>query len=195
MPLLATSTRAALALALIAAAPLPHLPAHADPIITEKITTYAVSGKTPKDVRADINRKRKAAAGGGYDSINNWNTWWTVNTERTARGCAITSVKVTLDIEIVIPKLVASAPADLRRRFDTYLEHLMVHERGHSKHSIAAARQIEPALMKMAPKPTCRETIQAANKLANSFLLKQRQIDKDYDARTRHGATQGATFP
>lgn len=189
------AARSLLAIALIAATPLPLHEAHADPVISEKITTYAVSGKTPKDVRADINSKRNEAAGGGYDSINKWNTRWRFKTENTGASCVVTSVTVTLDIEIVIPELDAAAPADVRRRFDTYIDRLMVHERGHSTHSVAAAREIEPALLNIAPMPTCRQTAKAANELANSILLKQKEIDKEYDARTRHGATQGAYFP
>lgn len=174
---------------------MPHGDAHADPVIKEKITTYTVSGATPREVRADINAKRNAAAGGGYDSINRWNTHWRFQTQTTGTGCIVASVTVTLDIEIVIPQLSESAPADVRRRFDTYIERLMVHERGHSTNSVAAANQIEPALLGMAPAPTCREMARAANQLANDILEKQKTIDKDYDARTRHGATQGATFP
>lgn len=195
MHLMAASVRTGLAIVAIAATPLAHRDAHADPVIKEKITTYTVSGNTLKEVRADINSKRKAAAGGGYDSINRWNTRWRFTTENTGGSCVVTSVTVTLDIEIVIPKLASNAPTDVRRRFDEYIERLMVHERGHSTHSVAAANEIEPALLAIAPEATCREAVKEANQRANAILARQKEIDKDYDARTRHGATQGATFP
>jgi hypothetical protein len=36
---------------------------------------------------------------------------------------------------------------------------------------------------------------QAINELGNRTIAEYRQKDKDYDAQTRHGATQGARFP
>lgn len=194
--LFAASARTMLAVLALAAAPLPLRAAHADPVITEKITTYQVSGQTSKAVRADINAKRKAAAGGaGFDSVNRWQTHWNFRTVSTAEGCTLSDIVVRLDIEIVIPELGPAVPAALRQRFEAYIEKLMVHERGHSTYSVAAAREIDARLRALGPLPTCMEMSAAARELGHSLLEEGRQADKDYDARTRHGATQGATYP
>ncbi|HEV7691865.1 MAG TPA: DUF922 domain-containing protein [Hyphomonadaceae bacterium] len=194
--LFAASVRMMLAVLAMAAAPLPLRAAHADPVIKETITTYPVSGKTAKAVRTDINARRKAAGGGsGYDSVNHWETHWNFRTVPTAGGCMLSDIVVRLDIEIVIPELAPSAPAALRQRFDAYIEKLMVHERGHSTLSVATAREIDAGMRALGPMPTCMEMSAAARELGQSLLKEGRQADKDYDARTRHGATQGATYP
>ena len=89
----------------------------------------------------------------------------------------------------------SSAPAALARTFDEYAEKLLAHEDGHAQNGIETGKRIEAAILGMQPHPTCDELSRAANAEGDRLIKEANQADRDYDARTEHGRTQGARFP
>lgn len=159
--------------------------------VTEKVVQkpYAVTGKTEEEVRADINAKRK----GSYDATAQWwirwNFWY-----RTAPGqCAISRVNTTLDLTFVEPRLTTSEPS-VRKSFDAYMAKLRTHEQGHADIAREVARRIDAAIPSLTA-ATCDELGNKANALAHSLIREGNKEQEAYDARTDHGATQGARWP
>jgi predicted secreted Zn-dependent protease len=71
----------------------------------------------------------------------------------------------------------------------------MLHESGHARNAVAAARKIEAGLTALPPEPTCEALRSKANDLGHALIKEANQADLDYDRATQHGATQGARFP
>jgi predicted secreted Zn-dependent protease len=175
------------------------MPAAADPTVSRTIDYYDVSGADAREVRASLNRSGPISSTDNkrYDATARWWVSWKYQYKRTSSQCGIASVTTDVKVTITFPRLKtdASTPEALKMAFATYTEKLMLHEEGHVQNGIDIAKRIEAAIRVMPPEPTCEALGQAANKLGNALIKEANQADIDYDARTRHGATQGARFP
>lgn len=123
---------------------------------------------------------------------------WRYRYANRAAGCAIATVRVSVEINITMPKLAVdpSTPPELVRAFASYLEKLMVHEKGHAANAIEVARRIEVGIRNHPPKPACDQLERSVNALGNNTVKDEgNKFDIDDDARTHHGSSQGATFP
>ena len=88
----------------------------------------------------------------------------------------------------------AAAP-EVLQRWHGYYRALRLHEDGHRDNGIEAAREIERSLRDLPAAEACAAIDQSASLAAKDILRKYNARDRDYDAQTRHGATQGATLP
>lgn len=174
-------------------------PVSAEPKVTETVEHYEVSGASPWEVRKALNelgpidgteKKR-------FDAVTKWFVNWRYRYQKTEQSCAIASATTDVKVTITMPRLKdeGAAPPALREAFDTYTANLMVHEKGHGKIGIDIARRIEDGIAKLPAEPNCDRMGQVANELGRKLIKEANQQDIDYDAQTRHGATQGARFP
>lgn len=125
---------------------------------------------------------------GNTDWHVEWNMWWS---EEAGGSCRITRAKARISATIVLPKLV-NATAVQQNRFDTLAAALRVHELGHYEIGKKAAADIERGILAMAPMDTCAALKAAADELAIETLDQYRAEERQYDADTDHGRTQGA---
>jgi predicted secreted Zn-dependent protease len=135
-------------------------------------------------------------APGGHQGTASWNMSYTYRT-RTApgSGCAVDSVATKLDLKVRLPRWSppAGASPDLSTRWERYMDALRVHENGH----LQTGRDLESNFKRAASGIVTADCGALGTALRASFdsLLRQaNQRDKDYDAQTGHGATQGAVF-
>jgi predicted secreted Zn-dependent protease len=174
--------------------------ADAAPEVTQKIVTYDVDGATPAEVRSNLNNigpfsdrtKRR------HDAKTYWHVRWRYRHTTNAQGCNIVSVSTSVEITITLPQLktTPAPPPELARAFAAYIEKVLVHEKGHGENGIEIARRVKSAIGKLSPRPTCDELVRDANAIGNRIVKEEGvRLDVDYDDRTRHGRTQGATFP
>ena len=173
--------------------------AKAEPTVHESITYYDVSGTTAVMVRNHLNsiRPKNERNGISYDAITRWYVSWRYTYRNGAHGCAIAEVTTTVDVNITMPRLAneASTTAELVRMFADYAEKLLVHEKGHGKTGIDAARRIEDGIRALPSQRSCDEVARTANALGYSLIKEANRLDAEYDIRTQHGRTQGARFP
>jgi predicted secreted Zn-dependent protease len=174
-------------------------PGRAEPVVSETVQYYDVSGADARAVRASLNRNGPVSATDGkrYDAVAKWNVAWRYRYKPANGRCAITSASTEVKATIAFPRLQSDAntPAELKASFANYAEKLMLHEKGHVQNAIDAARRIETGIRALPPEPTCALLEAAANKLAHALIKEANQADIDYDARTQHGRTQGVRFP
>ncbi len=174
-------------------------PGRAEPVITQTVKYYDVSGADARAVRASLNRNGPVSETDGkrYDAVAKWNVSWRYQYKPANGRCAITSSSTELKVTITFPRLQtdATTPDALKASFANFAEKLMLHEKGHVQNAIDIARQIETGIRGLPPEATCPMLEAAANKLGHALIKKANQADFDYDARTEHGRTQGAHFP
>jgi predicted secreted Zn-dependent protease len=135
------------------------------------------------------------SAPGGHTARADWYLSYTYRTHTASSGCAVESVSTKLDLKVRMPRWTppSNASAELVRRWDRYLDALRVHEAGH----LQTGRDFESNFRRSASGMSagdCGALGSAVRARFDSLLEQARQRDRDYDAQTRHGATQGAYY-
>jgi predicted secreted Zn-dependent protease len=170
----------------------------ADPIVTQTFYYYDVTGKTPQEVRVDLNRHGPFdSQGRRFDGYTRWYVRWRYIYKSVPEGCAISGVSTSVDVAVTLPRLSPDdgLSDDLKKSFANFAEKLRLHEDGHAQHAIEIAKRIETGITALPPEGTCERLGQVANELGYSLIKEANQQDLDYDARTQHGRTQGVIFP
>ena len=166
--------------------------------ITEEHEYYDVSGATPEEIRRQMTKHgTKWDDGKTYDAVTTWDIKYRYDTTREGGGCYVTSAKTKIGIVFRYPRFTpqADTPESVLNRWNSYMNNLQAHEIGHRDLAVDAAHEISESLSAMAGFNTCREADKAVTAVAREKLGRMKQAQIDYDATTRHGATQGAVFP
>lgn len=148
-------------------------------------------------LRRAIDRARPTAGDGKrYDAVTQWHLTWKYDFDRSPRGCGLQNVRGTLSVGYVLPRWVdqdAAPPAD-RARWQRYRRSLFIHERGHGDIAATGVNEIMDALARVGVARDCPTIEKRANQLGDRLLKATQQRERDYDAETDHGRTQGARF-
>lgn len=168
------------------------------PLINETVEFYEISGDCEADLRTSL-RKNGCVCNDGkkYHSLTSWNFKWDYDYHRTKQSCAAVSFQPIININIRYPKWSKNGnpPAELREKWDAFMDNLVKHEEVHRDMAVEAASEVTVAVMKLPLQATCADLDREIKKIAR---IRMKQLDedaKDYDAETKHGLTQGAVFP
>ena len=172
---------------------------YAEPQVSETINYYDVSGADASEVKASLDRNGPVspAEGRRHHAYTHWYISWRYQYRQPTGRCAIASVSTDVKVTIDFPRLKtdATTPEALTISFARYVEKLMLHERGHVQNAITFARKIESGIRALGTESNCETLQDVANALGRALIEEAKQADIDYDSATRHGASQGATFP
>ena len=163
-----------------------------------EVRAYDVAGSSEAELRLQLDKVAPVDANGArHDAYTHWFVKWNFPFARSAAGCATGPVTITLTVSMDLPRWVDAASGEdaLKARWQEYLDSLVTHEVGHRAHGAQAGAEIERALPLLPAQPSCEEMERIANLAGDAVLARFRQADLDYDAKTDHGATQGARFP
>ncbi|MBW4619895.1 MAG: DUF922 domain-containing Zn-dependent protease [Cyanosarcina radialis HA8281-LM2] len=175
-------------------------PAQNSPNVTVNNVYYQIGGSTATQLRAQMDQIGPSNPKFGnrrYDALTRWIVGWRYSYRVENNRCAIDKTEVNTNITITLPQWnpPSQASRQLRQKWNRYTQALRIHEAGHKQHGIAASREIIGLLNNMPSYRSCQELQTAANNRSNRVIAKYNQRDIDYDRTTRHGKTQGATFP
>jgi predicted secreted Zn-dependent protease len=168
------------------------------PVVNEKYEYYEVRGNNEKDLRCQMtDHGCRWSDGRKYDSVTSWYVTWDYGYNRTPQGCSAESFKAIVDITFRFPKWVRSdeAPQAMTDKWDAYMKNLVAHENGHRDMAVAAAADLYREVSSLRPAPSCAEIDRKVKMLCRERIEQMNQDQKEYDATTVHGATQGAKFP
>jgi predicted secreted Zn-dependent protease len=153
------------------------------------VNYYDISGATADEMRTHLNALRPTAYDGSKgDAVTSWHIQWNWPGYGTS-SCDLSGATVGYDIKVAFPHWVQPANPDpgLVVRWTTYTRNLATHEEGHVDYVVDNYQSVAAAIK--------GATCATADAAARAALDPIRQHDRDYDADTDHGATQGATFP
>jgi predicted secreted Zn-dependent protease len=178
------------ALALAAVLAHPALAAEPSPRVAHAtMTYYAVGGTTPAQIRARLNARAPSSPDGcRCDAFTRWTYHW--NWPGYGRAsCQLNTAVVSLRVVVSFPRWThpRAASAAVAAAWARYARALARHEQGHVDYAVAHY----PAVVRAIKHGTCG----TADAAAQAQLALIRKHDAAYDASTRHGATQGASFP
>ena len=173
-------------------------PAFAEALITQSMDYYDVTGTTPQEVRAGLDKLSPTSTRDGEhrDAITYGDIAWRF-TFRGLPNCAITGATITAKISVRFPRLQADdrTPASLKQAFARYTEKLMVYQKGHVDKIAETARQIDIGIRGLPDNKWCRELEKSADHLGENLMKRLRLWRYEYDDVTLHGKTLGAAFP
>ena len=131
----------------------------------------------------------------GFHGFAQWRVSYEYGLLSEQDSCRITTVLTRVTGEILMPRWVdeSSAPRGLQRRWADYLAALKRHEDGHIQHGRELALLVKEKLLGIGPAP-CDQIRSRADSLFGPLYERLKTRDAQYDARTGHGATQGAFF-
>ena len=155
------------------------------------INHYPVHGH---DYKSMLRSKRENGPN-GYGGLARWRIRYEYTTKKSMNDCKIDTVRTTIAGNILMPNWVDERSADqgLRRRWRRYYDALMRHEEGHIQHGRELALMVNARLLGLGSVP-CNEMKTRAKSEFDRVYQNLLGRDQEYDARTNHGETQGASF-
>jgi predicted secreted Zn-dependent protease len=175
--------------------PAPHRePTGPLPDVHDETVFYDVDGSTSAELRSALDAKGPTDESGRHDALTKWYVNWTFDYLRGDGSCGLTHVKATLKSTFTVPRWSGDISSPLGARWQHYLDALWAHERGHAQNGVDAARYIVESISLLPSAADCDAAANAANATGDRELELARERDRAYDAETKHGATQGATF-
>src|SRR5215468_43721 len=120
---------------------------YAEPLVSETINYYDVSGADAAEVKASLEQNGPVSATEGkrHHAYTHWYISWRYQYRQPTGQCAIASVSTDVKVMIDFPRLKTdvTTPDALKISFARYVEKLMLHERGHVQNAITFAQKIE----------------------------------------------------
>jgi len=179
----------------------PSIPVPANPgigVTLQQVTTdYEVTGTSVRELRLSIaTRARTGPDRTSYSGFTIWNLRWSYAGSRTAPGgCRPNGVTVYLDLSVRYPvwKDSAAAATSVREEWNRYVTALKAHEGNHAAIAIRGANRLARGLRDLVS-PICSTLQTDAQRLATEAVRSIRRENEQYDERTRHGATEGASL-
>ena len=154
-----------------------------------KMNYYEITGDSAAALREQINALGPTDVQGQHaDAYTDWYIDW--NWPGYGRAdCDLSQVRVSYALTVTFPSWQPSADATpaLIDHWQRYTLRLALHEKGHVDNIVKNERTMQQAIQ--------RATCITAEAAAQQALKRLRDFDINYDRKTKHGATQGATFP
>jgi predicted secreted Zn-dependent protease len=167
--------------------------------VVDQPMKYDIFGNTGSEIEQQIEAcaPRVPNAGGVFTAYTSYAISWNYDYFVTGSGqCSLTDEKVGVHINQVFPawQSTVSAEAGLGAEWQTFMTNLRTHEQGHVVLDLQYAKQMLSD-MQTFPATDCANIAQITNAKLNNDVAALNQANDDYDARTNHGATQGAIIP
>ena len=156
--------------------------------------TYDIRGDSAQRLAAAINVDGPIAPWGqhvaGYTTADIH--WW-LRMIPDGEHCRLANAEVRLVATITSPRWIdaVTGPVMLRRRWPVFLAALARHEATHLQLMREAAEHVRAALAEVTPAASCDALEAAADDAAVREVRTGATRNREFDARTRHGRTEG----
>lgn len=158
-----------------------------------EVTYYDIKGSTAPQLVAEM--RKLGPQDGRYFGETHSPLRWTWRTRNNGVNCTLTAVSVRMRSDVTLPRW--TPPKDtlpgLATQWNQFIAALETHEVGHKNIAARGAKDILHKLQTLSA--PCASMSNEANRMTADIVTRMRAEQVAYDAETRHGATQGATFP
>ena len=154
-----------------------------------RLVYYTISGSSERELRAELNAESPVGYDGYKgDATTNWFIRWDWPGYGSS-SCDLSKATVSYDVIVTFPRWTPpdDAPPELVAKWNRFTRALAEHEQNHVDFVVANY----PSVLDAIRSATC-DTADAA---ASSALEPIRKLDRDDDAETNHGETEGVRFP
>lgn len=164
--------------------------------LTWRTNFYAVTGESIRELRQSMRQARPWKDDTETVGLTQWRIDWRFDLKPTAGGCRCASFTTTTSITNTLPRWTppTNAPPELRADWNRFITSLGQHEDGHSRLAFAAVAELHKQVKAAGEDTDCGRLRNKINDLARRVVDDFRAREREYDRRTNHGATQGASF-
>jgi len=157
---------------------------------------YDVEGETPAALAAQLGRHGPRVENGRFFSLTEWEVRTEYRWDQRPDGCRLVGLRVRASVQTHMPRWrrTDAAPESLSGAWGRFLAALDWHEHGHRDLAEEAAEAIQKRLSTLRA-PTCPRVEARAYGELIDVLNEYEQYNRDYDAATDHGRSQGAVWP
>jgi predicted secreted Zn-dependent protease len=168
------------------------------PGLTTKIEPphfYRVDGDTVAELQAAMSQCSPASADHYWGYERNWVNYQYTTASESNGLCRIDQVAVGVHASTILPSWTPGpgAAPGLAGEWRRFLAALTVHEHGHQALALTWGKKLLSDLETL-PAQACSSIGARISQLATNDLDSLQQAQEAYDARTHHGATQGAVL-
>lgn len=158
---------------------------------------YQIYGYTQADLRNQMAECGPKSDGENYDGITFYYFNWIYNYAEASNSCNIKDVAVGVNVNIYLPKWDTPDQYQngLQDKWNDFSSALSTHENDHRDIAYEAGQEIVNTLSNLENASSCDAINTTVNDKANEVISVYDTKQKDFDAQTNHGATQGAQFP
>lgn len=161
--------------------------------------TYLVEGETAGAIRSSLNRNGPYSPSDRrrVDALTRWGLHWSFRYDEEPDGCRLAAATIEVVVQVEMPELRDAerlAPS-VWERWEAYSEALRAHEQGHVDQVLRGAGSLQAAFDTAGAMESCSELGRYLHDLGQAYVQALAAADAHYDARTGHGASQGAVFP
>lgn len=164
--------------------------------ITTRTNHYILTGSTLTELLRSMQQARPWGGQASHSARTLWDATYRYSLRQTEAGFAPASLDLRAKVQITLPfwRMPEDAPAELREQWMDYLRALYTHEEGHLEIMRRALAEMEQRFADLGAYPTANQLRRAIAQVRASVLEQARRQEAEYDARTRHGITQGAVL-
>lgn len=159
--------------------------------------SYVVYGQNVAEISAQLFRCSPVRSSDGtFAGSTDYNMNWSYNFTANELGlCVVNHVSVGLNVNQTMPEwqnTQNSTPATIRV-WETFLKNLQTHEDGHVVIDKQYAAQLLHELSNVSPE-SCETISSTVQEIIHKNVDALEEANKQYDAQTNHGVTQGAVL-
>jgi predicted secreted Zn-dependent protease len=158
---------------------------------------YYIQGRSIRQLQQAMKESEDKTGFENFYAKTDWHLKWNYKYRDMGAACLVEALQTELKITYIMPKWTNKnlGYPDLVQKWDQFYKALLTHEQGHGNIGRQAEAEVREVLPKLGAKTGCMGFNQLANAEGQRILEKYRKIEKEYDASTNHGRTQGAVFP
>ena len=163
---------------------------------TSRNTPWELQGNSIPALLAEKSVKGPPGQGEHFFANTHWDLHWSYRYEEKDGGYVITLLSVTVDLQYTMPRraLPPGAADQVAAQWARFMKALTTHEIGHAEN----ATQHGKALYTLLRKPRVFASVQELKDFiaaeGDQCIADARAADVEYDRKTQHGTTQGATL-
>ncbi|PYE88419.1 DUF922 domain-containing Zn-dependent protease [Phyllobacterium leguminum] len=152
---------------------------------SERIETYAVSGRTPIELYRSIGENGPKLSLGPTIAYTTFDLKWSRKYVPEGGGCRLARAVPHLTIIYKLPKPSGSLPPDTQKRWDVFIAGIKAHERVHGEMILDMVKKIEAVSigLTVADDPGCRKIREELTKRLAALSQQQRSKSRDFDKR------------
>lgn len=162
-----------------------------------RIAFYDVQGTSAREILKSLNDRGPVGKDGvRYHAYTSWHVRWTYRFASKGKLCEIQSLETEPSGVMTLPKWdnADRASTNLRQEWQRYSAALRVHEDGHYKLGVSAAKDIKQRLSRLTSAAGCKALQEEIDSKASAVIAEFLAKELEYDATSKHGSTQGARF-
>lgn len=173
----------ALGLGLMAAVVLATGPTRAEWRATERIETYAITGRSGIELYRSIGEHGPKIGMGRVIAYTDFKLTWRRDYQPRGGNCTLASAKPNLIITYRLPKPSQPLPPPTRQSWETFIAGVAAHERVHGEFIVDMVRKIEAVSVGLTAEndPKCQKVRQKLQEHLGALSQEQRRRGREFD--------------